>query len=645
MSKIIKRTVSILCTCLLSSLFVFNNRVMAKEVNLGMSTSTPDDCDPVQPNDEINNDNTDNTDNKNTKAENNVTSDGFVYEKNEDGTIKITGYNSIESDITIPSEINGIAVTSIAKYAFCHAFFADSIKVPESISNIEPGAFIIYTNSLIGDEVNLKNIEVDSNNKRYCSLDGVLYNKDKSQLIACPKLKEGIFTVPETVSVISDYAFSDCKIEQIIMNGNINSIGEAAFRECKKLSSIIIPEGVQDIGKDAFQSSSIKSINIPSTVTSIGSGAFGWCIELESISLGDNIEEIKENTFICCTKLNKIQLPKNIKRIKLNAFFNCTALEDINIPEKIESIDNSCFNFADNLKSIKVDDNNKNYCSIDGILYSKDKTTLEIFPKNYKIDKVTLPNSVNTIKNNAFTGNSSLKSIVLPASVGNIGEKSFFGCYNLESISVDSENKQYSSDENGILYNKDKTILILCPKANKSTDIILPDTVEVIKKKAFEGCKLKSIKLSKALKTIEDSAFGDCISLSNVEIQDGLNKIGSNSFCRCTNLKSIRIPDSVEEIDDSAFLGDIISIFASENSYAGKYGERFSEPNTSTSSNTNVNIATNTNASHKGNIKEYKIGESANSPNSGDVFNIGSVILVLSSLTGMVAVTRKKQEK
>lgn len=199
------------------------------------------------------------------------------------------------------------------------------------------------------------------------------------------------------------------------------------------------------------------------------------------------------------------------------------------------------------------------------------------------------------------------------------------------------------SDENGILYNKDKTILILCPSANKATDIILPDAVEVIKKKAFEGCKLKSIKLSKALKTIEDSAFGDCKSLSNVEIQDGLNKIGPYSFCRCTNLKSIRIPDSVEEIDDCAFLGDTISIFASENSYAGKYCERFSEPNTSTSSNTN--IATNTNASHKGNIKEYKIGESANSPNSGDVFNIGSVILVLSSLIGMVAVTRKKQEK
>ena len=233
------------------------------------------------------------------------------------GDWAFSGCNSLTS-ITIPNSVTSIgdsafwdcssltsvtipdSVTSIGDWAFSDCNSLTSITIPDSVTSIGDSAFygcnsltsITIPNSVtsIGDDPfyvcrKLNQINVDTANTAYSSVNGVLFNKEKTKLIRYPEGK-----------TYTSYAIPS----------SVTNIGDSAFCECYRLTSITIPNSVTSIGDDAFSNCGIKSITIPNGVTSIGSGAFYDCRSLTSITIPDSVTSIGNWAFKYCTGLKDV---------------------------------------------------------------------------------------------------------------------------------------------------------------------------------------------------------------------------------------------------------------------------------------------------------------------------------------------------
>ena len=241
--------------------------------------------------------------------------------------------------------------------------------------------------------------------------------------------------VPEGYTAIGDGAFYWCRsLTSISIPNSVTSIGDGAFYGCNNLNpanismgqNFIIENGIlYDKDKTTILSSFPKyisdSITIPNTVTSIGESAFRWCTSLTSITIPNSVTAIGEYAFYRCRSLTSISIPNSVTSIGESAFSGCSSLTSISIPNSVKSIEGFTFYGCSSLTSI------------------------------------TIPNSVTSIERWTFNGCSSLTSISIPNSVTSIGDDAFHGCNNLNPANISMG--QNFIIENGILYDKDKTII------------------------------------------------------------------------------------------------------------------------------------------------------------------------------------------
>ena len=504
----------------------------------------------------------------------------FEYSALDDGRVKITGYNGGAETVVIPDTIDGKSVTSIGRRAFEGCTNLKSITIPNSVTEMGRRAFsgcssltgIAIPDSVteigkyafdgcksltsitipdgvtsIGDGAfyncsSLTEIKVASENSNYVSVNGVLYNKDKTTIICYPAGKKGNnYKIPDGVTKVGSSAFIGCSsLTSITIPNSVTEIGYSVFEGCTNLKSITIPNGVTSIGDSAFEDcTSLTSITIPNSVTSIGDSAFEDSTSLTSITIPNGVTSIGDSAFEGCTSLTSITLPDSVTSIGSGAFIGCSSLTSITIPDSVTCIGDSAFEDCTSLTSITIPD------SVTSLGNSA-------FSGCASLASITIPDSVTSIGDDAFRECSSLTSITIPYSVTSIGDYAFLGCSRLTAIDVNTDNKDYTS-VNGVLFYNDKTI-ICYPAGKKGNNYKIPDGVTSICRYAFSGCtSLTSITIPDSVTEIGGSAFETCSSLTSITIPDSVTSIGIGAFVGCSSLTSIMIPDNVTYIGGAVF--------------------------------------------------------------------------------------------
>lgn len=399
-----------------------------------------------------------------------------------------------------------------------------SITIPASVTYIgrlyAGGAYDTMFHSC----KNLTDILVDDSNEVYSSKEGILYNKEKTELICCPAGKTGSVTILEGVTAIRNYAFSGCgSLTEITIPAGITEIEEYTFNNCSSLAEITVPDGVETIGNGAFNGcSSLTKITIPKSVMQIGARFEDGIISaLEETVLGNcsNLEEIIVDSnnrvyssqdgvlyskdmaeLILCPKGKKgrMEIPQGVQSMKYAAVANCKFLTGISIPESLTDIglnnsETNNWNGCGSLTEIIVDSGNQNFSSYDGVLYGED------WDEGGLMLYVCPPAKEGVVQ--------------IPTGVTNVLHGAFLDCRNLTEIKVDNTDTEdmhsyYSQD--GILFlDRKKTTLIACP-AKKEGNIVLDNNVVFINSLAFHNCsRLTSITIRERT-YLSDGVFDDC---------------------------------------------------------------------------------------------------------------------------------------
>ncbi len=463
--------------------------------------------------------------------------DGLLFDKDQSWVVHCP--QAKQGWVSLPDTLNGIpslafadrtgltgvsiprSVKSIGQEAFAGCSGLTELSLPEGVQ-LWSYAFARCTGLV---ELRLPPLSVFSSDYTFRGCTGL------TTVVLDGALSEGMFrgctSLTEVVlgkGDIPDEAFYGCRsLEQVYLLNSVTRIGEQAFLDCSSLRSAPIGRAVTDIGYAAFYAcTGMTEVSLPDSVRTVGELVFEACTSLAQVRIGKGVSEIGSWSFYACPNLRGFEVdPENEHFISENGIlFNrdrtslvkypATLPGSYTIPDTLTNIAHSAFSYCPELTAIQVSESQAVFSSVDGVLLSKDKTTVIQCPGG-KAGRFTLPASL--------TGN-------LQGPWG-----AFAGCTSLTSIDVDPQNTNYASID-GVVFTKNLAQLVIFP-AGRQGPYCVPEGTKGIYDEAFEG------------------ATG----LTQVIIPEGVSEIPYYGFYGCSSLKTVTFPNSVTRIIDAAFQG------------------------------------------------------------------------------------------
>ena len=462
-------------------------------------------------------------------------------------------YETAITELTVPE-----GVTTIRSMAFAACENLSNVTLPESLLSIGDSSFsrTALTEVVIPDNVVSVGAEAFS---------------------SCETLSK--VTLPENLELLGEDAFSYTALQEITVPQKIKTIPRNVFFRAEALESVILPDGIESIGEFAFGFTALQEITIPEKVERIESYAFYACENLEKVIFTGDAPEIGELIFNKAAPLSALY-PKGNEtwteeiRQDYGSEVTWTAYGD-------DVVDRGTC--GESVSWILTDDG---VLTISGTGPMEDtywpyETAGEAtnfapwYPYAGSIRQVIVEDGITGISHFAFFGceklesveisesvthvgcafvNSALEELTIPAGVTSLTYPSSEGvCAGLKKIIVSPENTVYSSDEAGLLYDKEKTRLLGCPTGFEGACTVA-DTVTAIGDRAFIDCVgIMDILLPESVTEIGIAAFQGCTGLERIDIPEKLQKVGMMSFAGCAALKYVIIPGEVMVLEQMAF--------------------------------------------------------------------------------------------
>ena len=377
--------------------------------------------------------------------------DGAVYFGNVLYSYK--GKMANDENVVIPE-----GTVSFNKSIFGENKGLKSVTIPASMGQIDFGY-------LFDGSKNLENITVAENHPNYKSIDGIVYNKEGTEMIYCPRGKAGALVIPEGVEYINGGSLTGCtKITSLTFSKTLYDFTTVDFTSMLSLASISVPsENERYMSKDGV---------------------------LFGIDTDEN-ENRYPYILYCCppAKTGAYTVPDTVRELHWSAFNNSTKLTSLNIPKSVRWLMNfDNLTTLDSLTAINIaQDSESDYCTVNGILYNKDMTEMHYVP-NAKSGAVTVPEGVETIYG-AFYNCKKVTQVNIPASVNEIYEDSFDNCTALTKLTVAQNNERYKSVNGALIIKGDSDWLVCVPKA--VTAFTVPESIynhDRIRDNAFINC-------------------------------------------------------------------------------------------------------------------------------------------------------------
>ncbi len=472
------------------------------------------------------------------------------------GSTNSSAYLGSDTDIVVPSYIDGYPVVSLGQYTFSGNTNLQSIVLPNTLTTISNHVFRNCTNLTsvtFGNSV------------------GML---GPNSFEGCTSITE--MNLPDSVQTIGGYAFNNCtNLEKIYIPTGLTSIGGYAFNGCNKAATY-----VKDIAAwcaidfnngggyysnpmerghilyvyDSTENDYVlaENIVIPNGVTSISAGAFDGCQTMKSIVLPEGLTTINQYAFRSCSNLESITIPSTLTSISSrDTFYGCNKLNAVHIYD----IAAWC--------NITFDSSGANPLSYAKNLYIGDTLATDI----------TIPSTVTTVKNNAFYYCTSLVNVTLASGVTTVNQAAFYNCLNLESITVSdtvttiNSNAFYNCSKLNAVYitdleawcditftNVDANPLYKAHNLyinNVLSTVTVPTTISQIKQYSFAGLG-NDVIIPGNITTIGNYAFYGG-TLESATLQEGVRTIKANAFDGCRQMTSITIPITLTTTENYAF--------------------------------------------------------------------------------------------
>ena len=537
----------------------------------------------------------------------------------QDNKAYITDCDYTTETLEIPTELDGYPVVGIISLGAAERFVKE-LTIPDSVihlsrdfcmselTTITIGSGVTYLDAdMFGGCYSLQNIYISDANPYYCDVDGVVYDKEMTTLVAYPPAKGNAYTVPATVTNIDilnaeiysnvEVTFSEDSVAFKTVDGVTYSadMTQVVFCNDSKIGKYVMPDTVTEILPGAFRNcSSLTGVTVSKNVTSIAYEAFSNCSSLEEVQLPSGIKTIEEYAFYYCESLNNIELPSGLEKIDSHAFY-WSSIDELVIPGTVKSIGESAFyengtnvlTLGNGIESI----GNMAFASalIETLTIPDSVTYLgaEAFEYCDDLTEVTVGSGVSAIRDYAFAGCSSLKTVELKNTAVSIGNGAF------SSSPIQNINWENVADSIG-LYAFSGSQMTEVTLGNSVTELVygafiynenitkidVSSSLVKMGDKAFDDSKWykdqsngavylehilydykggmpadTAITVKNGTTVIAEAAFANQYNMTKITLPQGLLTVGEMAFFNCSKLKEINIPASVSLIDRYAFAG------------------------------------------------------------------------------------------
>lgn len=511
-------------------------------------------------------------------------SSGYTYFLQGDKVI-ITDCSLTDAALQIPETLDGYPVVGITSLGAA-VESATSIVIPDSVTMLSSNVFTAnggwyskipleeltlgagistITVDMLRQAVKLQKITVAAANESYCSIDGVVYDKAVTTMVAYPPAKQSTHVIPDTVTDIevifdngdlySGISFQlgagvDDYVEE---DGIIYDAGKTkiCYITGELTGTYVMPDTVTEVKEYAFANTDLTEVTVSKSVTEIAYAAFAGCTKLEKVNLPEGLVTIGGYAFGDCTALKSADIPSTVQNIYAEAYCGCTALEKVNITD-LAAWCRIYFEWA-----------NANPLCHAGDLYLNGQL----------VEDLVLPTVVDKVYRYAFY-NGNFRTVTVPAGIKAVGYDAFDSCDQLNEVHIEDLaawcNIQFENESANPLYtgknifmNGEAVMALEIPdvvskvyaytfnNANISS-VKVPSSVQRIDYRAFHGSDVNSAELSEGLVYIGSEAFQET-SLTSLVLPDSLKNMGSKAFQDCTFLQSVTIGDGLVVIPERAF--------------------------------------------------------------------------------------------